>query len=205
MNINYDAEIDLEPDDLEIDLEPDDVVFAADRRVIDVDGRMRVDGCNISRATVNPYFGREIPGWEQLGLGADSIYMLYRHPKALAAAAASFENLPLMLDHVPTSANEPQKQFIAGVVSNVRYRHPFLQADICVWSADAIRVIEDESKREISCAYRYVVDMSPGRTPDGQAYNGFMVPGSIIGNHVALVAEGRAGSDVVVKDSAPCN
>jgi uncharacterized protein len=200
MNI-HDLEIELEPDD-EIDLEPDDVVFAADKRVIDLDGRMRVDGCNISKANVCHYFGREIPGAEALGLGPDSIYALYRHPKALAAAAASFNVVPLMLTHVATSANDPQKQLIAGTVSNVRYRHPYLVGDIVVWDAEAIRVIEDESKRELSSAYRYVVDMTPGRSPEGEAYDGIMRPGSIIANHVALVAEGRAGSDVMVKDSA---
>jgi uncharacterized protein len=195
-----DMDIELEEDD-EISLEPDDV-FGMDKRTVTVDGRLIVDGCNISRATVNPYFGREIPGAQELGLGADSIYMLYRTPAALKAAASSFEAVPLMLTHVATSANDPQKQLIAGTVSNVRYRHPFLVGDIAVWSADAIRVIEDETQRELSCAYRYSVRMEPGRTPDGQAYDGFMEPGSIIGNHVALVETGRAGPDVMVKDSA---
>jgi hypothetical protein len=69
-----------------------------------------------------------------------------------------------------------------------------------VWSDDAIRVIEDESQRELSSAYRYSVRMEPGRTPEGEMYDGFMVPGSIIGNHVALVETGRAGHDVKVKD-----
>jgi uncharacterized protein len=71
-----------------------------------------------------------------------------------------------------------------------------------VWNAEAIRVVEDETKRELSSAYRYQADMTPGLSPDGEAYDGIMRPGSIIGNHVALVAEGRAGSDVMVKDSA---
>lgn len=192
------ADIELEEDE-EIFLEPDDVL-AADKRTVTVDGRLIVEGCNISAARANPYFGREIPGYEALGLAADSIYMIYRHPKALAAAAASFEAVPLMLTHVSTSAADPQKDLIAGTVSNVRYRHPMLIADIAVWSDDAIRVIEDESQRELSSAYRYSVRMEPGRTPEGEMYDGFMVPGSIIGNHVALVETGRAGHDVKVKD-----
>jgi uncharacterized protein len=197
-----DMDIELQEGDLEIHLEPDDPVLAADKRTVTVDGRLIVEGCNISAARANPYFGREIPNYQELGLGADSIYMIYRHPKALAAAAASFEAVPLMLTHVSTSAADPQKDLIAGTVSNVRYRHPMLIADIAVWSDDAIRVIEDESQRELSSAYRYRVKMQPGRTPEGEAYDGFMVPGSIIGNHVALVETGRAGPDVMVKDSA---
>ncbi|MFY3690853.1 DUF2213 domain-containing protein, partial [Achromobacter xylosoxidans] len=37
-------------------------------RRIDVDGRMHVEISNISKATVNPYRGSEIPDWEALGL-----------------------------------------------------------------------------------------------------------------------------------------
>jgi hypothetical protein len=192
------ADIELEGSDLEIDLEPDTPVMSFDKRVISVDGRMTVPDCNISKACVNPYFGREIPGAEQLGLGADSIYHLYRDAESLAAAADSFENLPLMIQHVATSATEPQKHFIAGVVSNVRWKAPYLVADICVWDAEAIRVIESGAQQELSCGYRYVVEMTPGRTADGESFDGSML--SILGNHVALVSEGRVGPDAHVRE-----
>ena len=37
-------------------------------RTIDVDGRLHVAMSNISKATVNPYYGREIPNAAALGL-----------------------------------------------------------------------------------------------------------------------------------------
>jgi Uncharacterized protein conserved in bacteria (DUF2213) len=80
------ANIELE-EDADIELEPDGPVFGFDKRVISVDGRMTVPDCNISKACVNPYFGREIPGAEQLDLDPNAIYELYRDAKALAAAA----------------------------------------------------------------------------------------------------------------------
>ena len=43
--------------------------------------------------------------------------------------------------------------------------------------------------------------MTPGESPDGEAYDGVMR--DIVGNHVALVETGRAGPDVVVGDSLP--
>lgn len=43
--------------------------------------------------------------------------------------------------------------------------------------------------------------MTPGTTPTGEVYDGIMR--DIIGNHVALVETGRAGSDVLVADSLP--
>ena len=192
-----DTDIELE-EDADIDLEADEPVLAADKRVMSVDGRMTVPDCCISKACVNPYFGREIPNFEQLGLGADSIYMLYRDAEALADAADSFENLPLMIQHVATSAADPKKDFIAGVVSNVRWKAPHLVADICVWDSEAIRVIESGEQQEISCGYRFVVEMIPGRTDDGEAFDGSML--SIIGNHVALVEAGRVGPDAYVRE-----
>jgi uncharacterized protein len=98
----------------------------------------------------------------------------------------------------PTSANDPQKPLVAGVVSNVRWKAPYLVADICVWDADTIRVIESGEQQELSAGYRYVVDMTPGRSPDGEAFDGRML--SIIGNHVALVAEDRVGPDAFVRE-----
>jgi hypothetical protein len=43
--------------------------------------------------------------------------------------------------------------------------------------------------------------MTPGNTPDGEAYDGRMT--NILGNHLATVEVGRSGPDVVVADSAP--
>ena len=58
--------------------------------------------------------------------------------------------------------------------------------------------IESDEQRELSAAYRYRADMTPG-TYQGARYDGVMR--DIRANHVALVATGRAGSDVVVGDS----
>ena len=53
---------------------------------------------------------------------------------------------------------------------------------------------------ELSLAYFYAPDMTPG-TWQGQPYDGVMR--QIMGNHLALVEEGRAGHDVAVRDAKP--
>ena len=53
---------------------------ASVRKLDDV-GRLQVAVSNISKANVCPYYGREIPGWEELGLEPDKIYQLYRDPE----------------------------------------------------------------------------------------------------------------------------
>ncbi|EHI5853274.1 DUF2213 domain-containing protein, partial [Salmonella enterica] len=65
----------------------------------------------------------------------------------------------------------------------------------------AIAGIETDEQREISSSYAYVADMTPGTTPDGEPYDGVMR--NIVGNHVALVGDGRAGPDCLVMDSLP--
>lgn len=169
-------------------------------RRIDVDGRMHVEISNISKATVNPYRGSEIPDWEALGLDANRIYFLLRDPQELEKAAPTFNNIPLLSKHIPVSAAEPQKEFVVGATgSNASYQAPYLKNSLVVWDAIAIALIESEEQKELSSAYRYRADMSPG-VYEGVAYDGVMR--DIRGNHVALVEVGRAGPDVVVGDSS---
>lgn len=168
-------------------------------RRIDQDGRLHVEITNISKAAVNPYLGGEIPGFEELGLEPDRIYQLLRDPDELEAGAASFNNLPVLSEHVPVSAIDHRPGLVVGSTgTDAVFQAPYLKNSMVVWSAKAIDGIESEEKREISCAYRYVPVMEPG-TYKGVRYDGRMT--KLVGNHVALVAAGRAGADVVVGDS----
>ncbi|MGZ9981545.1 DUF2213 domain-containing protein [Bordetella bronchiseptica] len=172
-------------------------------RRIDVDGRMHVDISNISKATVNPYRGNEIPDWEALGLDVNRIYFLLRDPRELEKAASTFNNIPLLSKHIPVSAADPQKEFVVGATgSNASYLAPYLKNSLVVWDAVAIALIESDEQKELSSAYRYRADMTPGMY-EGAAYDGVMR--DIRGNHVALVEVGRAGPDVVVGDSSTLN
>ncbi|WOB75925.1 DUF2213 domain-containing protein [Achromobacter xylosoxidans] len=172
-------------------------------RRIDVDGRMHVEISNISKATVNPYRGSEIPDWEALGLDANRIYFLLRDPQELEKAAPTFNNIPLLSKHIPVSAAEPQKEFVVGATgSNASYQAPYLKNSLVVWDAVAIALIESEEQKELSSAYRYRADMTAG-VYEGVAHDGVMR--DIRGNHVALVEVGRAGPDVVVGDSSTLN
>lgn len=169
-------------------------------RSFDVDGRLHVLNCRISKANVCPYFGREIPGYELLGLDPNRVYQLYRDPAELERGANSFSNLQLLMAHIPVNADEPQIELTVGTIGNVRFEAPYLVADaIAVWTSEAITLIESRAQAQLSSSYRYTPIMDPGTTPDGVAYDGRMC--NIIGNHVALVEEGRAGPDVVVNDS----
>lgn len=168
-------------------------------REIDKDGHLHVELTPISKANVCPYSGSEIPEFKTLGLDPGKVYQLYRAPDELEKGAKTFDGKPLLFEHKPTSAGDHQKDITVGSVMNPVFEAPYLKARLVVWPGEAIDAIEDESKCELSCGYRYRADMTPGTSPDGERYDGVMR--DIIGNHVALVEEGRAGPDVVVGDS----
>lgn len=178
--------------------------FALDRasvRSYDADGRLHVERSNISKATVNPYLGREIPNYEELGLDPNRRYLLLRDPDEIKRAAPTFNNLPVLSRHVPVSADAHRPELVIGSTgTDASVRGPYLTNSLVLWSQPDIDDVESGKKRELSAAYRYRADMTPG-VFDGQRYDGVMR--DLRGNHVALVSEGRAGHDVVIGDAKP--
>lgn len=177
------------------------LAFDRSARRIDADGRLHVDRSHISKATVSPYYGKEIPGHAALGLRPDKVYRLLRDPVELERGAETFARLPILSEHVPVTVDAPRPDLVVGAIgSEITFTPPYLDADLCIWDAAAIAGIETDKVRELSCAYRYVPVMEPGEF-EGQPYDGRMT--EIQGNHLALVEVGRAGSDVVVADAKP--
>ena len=172
--------------------------FALDRasiRTTDQDGRLHVGLTPISKAVVNQYRGDEIPDYDKLGLDPNRVYNLFRDPKELEKAAATFNNLPLLSEHVPVSADEHRPDLVVGSTgTDAVFKSPYLLNSLVVWARDSINGVERDEIKELSCAYRYRADMTPG-SYEGEHYDGVMR--DIVGNHVAIVAEGRVKGAVI--------
>lgn len=179
-----------------------DAVMALDRdsvRQLDADGRLHVAITNLSKATVNPYRGKEIPNYEELGLEPNEVYQLFRDPAELEKAVPTFNGIQVLQKHIPVSAVDHQPYDVVGATgTDAKFEYPYLRNSLVVWAQGAIDAIESDEKKELSCGYRYRAEMTPGNF-DGMRYDGVMR--DIVGNHVALVKDGRAGPDVVVGDS----
>ena len=108
---------------------------------------------------------------------------------------ASFEGKPFTIGHPDDFVTPDNWSRLAhGTIQNVRrgegeYKDSMI-ADILVTSAEAIRKIE-MGIREVSCGY----DAEYIQTGVGKGKQT-----NIVGNHLALVEEGRAGSDYAIKD-----
>lgn len=149
----------------------------------------------IARTGVQKYLGREI-GLD--GNQADEIVRVYRIEEEVfdSKTIASFEG-KVFTDEHPNDWVTPQNfsTYAKGSITNVRRgkgeEKDLLLADIIVYNQLQIDEIERKQKREVSCGYEceYV------------PYKDGYLQKNIIGNHVALVSAGRAGSRVAIKDN----
>ena len=173
-------------------------------RTIDDNGFLHVALTPISKATVNPYLGSEIPFAKEHGFDPEKIYYALRPADELEKAAKTFNGLPLLLEHHNIDAENPAKEYVVGSVgTDAVFENPYLKNSLTVTDAQAIGYIEDGQAAEISCCYSYDPDFTSGEYTevDGSKVHYDLIMRNIKGNHVALVPEGRAGHDVKVADS----
>ncbi|SPX94013.1 Uncharacterized protein conserved in bacteria [Morganella morganii] len=176
----------------------DRLAFDRSMRSKDGNGHLIVERTVLSKAAVNPYRGKEIPGFESLGLDPEKVYYLLRDPAELERAAKTFSKKQLLIRHVPVDSDEPQKEDTIGTIgSDITFESGMLYGDLCVWDGYAIDLIESGKMKELSAGYGYTPDMTSGEY-EGQHYDGVMR--NIFGNHVALVERGRIGRDAIISD-----
>ena len=137
---------------------------------------------------------------QELGVAdtTGGILKVYREEEEVfkPAAIASFEGKPVTDDHPPVGVDASNyASYTKGTVQNVRRGsgadRDKLICDLVVYDASLIAKI-DAGKREISCGYecKYI-----------ERDDGTYCQMDIIGNHVAVVEEGRAGHDVSIRDA----
>lgn len=172
-------------------------------RTMDDNGFMHVKISPFTKEQVAPYYGREIPGYRELGLDPDKIYYGYRPAEELSKpeTVASINGIPVQLRHHAEFADAPARETRVGATgTDAEWRAPYLMNSLTIFDADAQKAINSGALRELSMAYHYRPEMKAGEF-DGQHYDFIMR--DIRGNHLALVEEGRAGADVLVYDSKP--
>lgn len=174
----------------------DMALIAIDEKRFDVDGRMHTTNTPLTKSNICEYLGSEIPEFEKHGLDPNKRYKLLRHPDELKKSVDSFNGLPVLSEHRPVSAsNHPEELVIGSTGSNAVWDPPYVRNDLSLWPQKAIDRVANGKARQISAAYRYRYDPTPG-TYDGENYHGIMR--DVTANHIAAVLEGRVGADVAV-------
>lgn len=132
-------------------------------------------------------------------LNPDELYPVYRPAAELEKSAETFEAIPFIEDHemIGGNATDYDKRPAGGVVTNLKVKDGRLFGDLKIFSEKLKRAIEN-GKKELSLGYRCIYEKCEG-VFNGKAYK--YIQKNLIGNHLALVAEGRMGSEVRVYDS----
>ena len=171
-------------------------------RRIDDNGFMHVAVSPFTREQVAPYYGYEIPGWEELKLNPQKIYYGYRPAAELSKpeTVVSINGIPVQQGHHAEFADDPAHETRVGAAgTDAKWEEPYLTNSLVIYDKKAQDGITSGAIRELSLAYHYRPDFSTPGEWKGQHYD--FVMRDIRGNHVALVEEGRAGKDVLVYDS----
>ena len=166
-------------------------------REYDINGWPEVRDNPLTKVGVFEYLGSQISP----DLEPDRIYKVYRPEEELnnEDTINSFRLRPFIDEHVMLGEGgvEAEEKGVAGVIGeNVYFKDGYLRGNLKIFSKKLQNLI-DKGKKELSIGYRCLYDIVKG-VYNGEHYDA--VQRNIRGNHVALVAEGRAGKDVHVLD-----
>lgn len=166
-------------------------------KVKDNNGFWEIKHNPISKVGVFPYLGRSISDECE----PDKVYYVYRPASTLSQSVDTWDNppKPFINDHemLGEGFSKIDDRPVQGVIHNPVFEDDVLYADISVYSESLKKKIED-GKKELSlgyfCKYRKEKGIYKGQTYD-------FIQEDMVGNHIALVDNGRCGSDVKVFDS----
>ena len=157
---------------------------------------------NMARTGVQEYRAYEL-GLDADGMDPMKVIRLHRPPEEVfdAASMASFESKPITIEHPPVAVTSDNWTELAkGEVRDVARSGDLMTGTLLIKAKDAIEALQS-GKAQLSNGYTFELDMTPGTTADGRAYDG--VQRNIRGNHVALVDAARCGSACRIADSQP--
>lgn len=183
-------------------------LIAIDRRVVELTSReITPEGylkapARLARIGTQVYYASELGLDAALGMAPTKQVRLYRSPEAVfdPQAMATFEGATITNDHpkgMVVSAKN-WKGVSVGDVHDVRRDGDYLVGTVVVRDAKAVQDVQ-KGKATLSGGYRFKLDLTPGQTAGGEAFDGQQL--QIEGNHVAIVDVGRAGAVCRVADT----
>jgi hypothetical protein len=169
---------------------------------ITLDGSRRTgDGylaanARVARTGIQSYLGREV------GKPDMASVKVYRPESEVFSTDAlrSFAHRPVTNDHPPeaVSARNWKTHSVGMTGDEIARDGTFVRVPMVVMDQAAIDDVE-AGKVELSMGYACDLDWTAGTTPEGEAYDAIQT--NIRGNHLAIVAAGRAGPQCRIGDS----
>lgn len=187
------------------------MVYCTDVLTLDAPKRTK-DGylavrAKAARTGVYDYAGSEVDPKNEHGLRDMPVVKVLRDADTVfdPKSARSFIGKPITDDHPAQPVTSKNwKDHARGTVMGAKWEEGgYLAFDLLLTDADAIAKV-DAGKRELSNGYSTDLQFGDFTAPDGTKCQARQT--SIVGNHVALVDRGRAGSECAIKDGfAACD
>jgi len=164
------------------------------------DGYLVADA-KIARTGIQLYAGKEVDPQNKHGMRDRAIVRVLRPESEVFStdALASFAHRPVTNDHPSEAVSASNwKSHSVGMTGNEIARDgDYIRVPMVVMDSAAVADWQ-AGKRELSCGYESKIVFDAGTTPEGEAYDAIQT--SIRGNHLAIVARGRAGSECRIGD-----
>jgi hypothetical protein len=179
---------------IEIITDSMDRIFGSARQV-DQNGYVTIAKNPISKSGVFPYLGRSLPEAED----PNKIYYVLRPEEELCApeTISSFKMIPIIDDHVMLGdgyETAPEQKGIHGSTGDdISFENGTMFSNLRIFSK-TLKGLIDAGKKGLSLGYRCAFEKSAG------VFNGIpydYIQKNIRGNHLALVQEGRMGTEVL--------
>jgi len=164
------------------------------------DGYLVADA-KIARTGIQLYTGKEVDPENKQGWRDKAVVRVFRPESEVFStdALASFAHRPVTNDHPAEAVSAANwKAHSVGMTGNEIARDgEYIRVPMVVMDQAAIADWK-AGKRELSCGYESKIVFDAGTTPTGEAYDAIQT--DIRGNHLAIVARGRAGSECRIGD-----
>lgn len=170
----------------------DFVDLPAATRVITNEGYLKAPA-QIARTGIQEYFASELGLDKSRGYDPNKVVRLMRPAEEVGASDTilSFDGQAMAVGHPPKGINASNWRTVAvGDFANVKMAGDYMLADVTVRDAAAVAKVQAGTS-QLSCGYDFDLDLTPGTTGDGQAYDG--VQRNIRGNHLSIVDRARGG------------
>ena len=169
-------------------------------REMTADGYMVAKNSTLARTGVQQYRAYEL-GLDADGMDPMRVIRLHRPAEEVfnPHSMSSFESKPITIEHPSEPVTSDNWADLAkGEARDISRSGEMMVATLIVKSKDAIDAIQS-GKNQLSNGYTFDLDMTPGTSAQGQAYDG--VQRNIRGNHIAIVDAARCGSACRIADS----
>ena len=159
----------------------------------------------IARTGIMNYLGSELG---DVNLESNKVYKIYRSPKEMFKKTVldSFAQKPVTAGHPYDTggcldSETVLKKIVGAAGTDIKRKGDYIEAPLIIYDAKTIGDVE-AGKIGVSAGYYADIVMQPGKTPDGELYDGYQE--NPRGNHIAIAIDAndaRGGTGCRVLDS----